>query len=426
VTRALLASLLLAASLSSCSSCSGDSHATDSGLDDGTGTDTDADTDTDSDTGADSDTDSNTDTMPEGFVPDAGPWDWTELPDAGDCGVDGCRQLTFSDSVDALEWDVWDSLLAYDDGDVVHNSVRIVDYSSDRQLVIPSPYYTETTTFVFSPATIYENTVCYSKTANSWDGRHDVICADIEEESQKLVFHLQKVGDEELNPARSIDIYGSRVVSMGGCVTGDLWPLCAFDTTAPGTYEEIAPHFYGSYNSLWADVVVWTTGLSDNGDIRGYDFSTEEFIEITDDEQTQLAPRIHGTRVVYMDLKLGTSGAMGDWNHAAVFMYDLVTHETTQITSGEWIASYPDIHENIIVWADYRNSANPNDKNSFAGVQIWGYNIDTTTEFQITNIADRPKTMPRIWGDKVFVDMAQTTPGKVNAIYMFDLPDGAK
>ena len=130
--------------------------------------------------------------------------------------------------------------------------------------------------------------------------------------------------------------------------------------------------------------------------------------------------RIHGDRVVYQDLKLGTSDSMGDWNHAAIFMYEISTGTTTQITSGAWIAAYPDVHDNIIVWADYRDSVNPNNNTSFAGVQIWGYNIDTSTEFQITNILNRPKTMPRIWGDKVFVDMAKTTGG--NAIYMFDLP----
>ncbi|MCK9460852.1 MAG: hypothetical protein M0R80_14535 [Proteobacteria bacterium] len=224
-----------------------------------------------------------------------------------------------------------------------------------------------------------------------------------------------------------MDIFGDRIVSKGGC--GDVMdstPLCEFNQEAPGSYHEIIPLQYGSYNSLWEDVVVWTTGLIDGGDIRGYDFSTEEFIEITDDPQAQLAPRIHGNRVVYMDLKLGTSGAMGDWNHAAIFMYDLESHETTQITSGEWIASYPDVHENIVIWSDYRDSSNPNHADSFAGVQIWGYNLDTETEFQVTNIPDRVKATSRIWGDKVFLDMAQTTPGMVNAIYMFDLPDGAK
>jgi Tol biopolymer transport system component len=213
---------------------------------------------------------------------------------------------------------------------------------------------------------------------------------------------------------------------MGGCgEVMDSWPLCTFDMETPGTYQEIAPHQYGDYNSMWGDVVVWTTGLADNSDIRGYDFSTGAFIEITDDTTSQLDPRIHGTRVVYMDLKLGTSGPMGDWNHAAIFMHDLATHETTQITSGEWIAAEPDIHENIVVWADSRACANPNDKNDFANVEIWGYNLDTGTEFQITNLPGRPKAMPRIWGDKVFVHMYKTTPGQ-NAIYMFDLPPAAK
>ena len=107
-------------------------------------------------------------------------------------------------------------------------------------------------------------------------------------------------------------------------------------------------------------------------------------------------------------------------------MYNLTSGETTQITSGDWIASFPDIYNNIIIWSDSRDCSNPNDKNSIDNIQIWGYNLDTSTEFQITNIPDRTKATSRIWGDKVFVHMAQTTAGMSDAIYMFDLPAAAK
>lgn len=406
-----------------CSGCTDGHGAADAGTD----TSTDADTDTDVD--SDSDTDTDTDTLPEGFVPDAGPWDWEDLPDAGDCGQEGCRLLTFTDEVDVLEWDVWGDLMVFTDG--VTTETRLVDYSSSRQLLLPNPFPDipvgpSMGSLNFYPATIYEHVICYSRAVTIDPDFSSVICADIEKETQQLVYHRPKIGGDFPNPANYIDVYGTRIVSMGGCgEVMDSWPLCAFDIENPGTYEELAPHQYGSYNSMWGNVVVWTTGLADNGDIRGYDFSTGDFIEITDDARSQLAPKIQGTRVVYMDLKLGTSGPMGDWNHAAVFMYDLETHETTQITSGEWIAAYPDIHENIIVWADYRDSADPNNNTSFAGVQIWGYNLDTETEFQITDIPDRPKQTPRVWGEKVFVHMYKTTPGQ-DAIYMFDLPDGVK
>jgi len=38
------------------------------------------------------------------------------------------------------------------------------------------------------------------------------------------------------------------------------------------------------------------------------------------------------------------------------------------------------------------------------------------------NLTNRPKTMPRIWGDKIFVDMSKNGG---NAIYMFELPEEA-
>ena len=197
--------------------------------------------------------------------------------------------------------------------------------------------------------------------------------------------------------------------------------LCHFPLPAPSTPEVIIPGTYGSHNSIWGDVVVWTLALTNN-DIRGYDFSTQQFIEVTDDDSTehQLAARIQGDRVVYQDLRFGDSDPMGNWNHSAIFMYEISTGTTTQITNGAWIAAYPDVYDNIIIWADYRDSADPNDKNSLSGVEIWGYNIDTTTEFKITNLPGRVKTTPRIWGDKVFVAMYKATSG--DAIYMFDLP----
>lgn len=233
------------------------------------------------------------------------------------------------------------------------------------------------------------------------------------------------VAGEIPKPAGYIDVFGDRIVSSGGC-GADLTasPLCLYDLQTPGTYTEIAPHQYGTFNSVWGDIVVWTTGLAADGDIRGYDFSSGSFVEITDDPPTQLSPRIHGDRVVYMDLQFGSGDPTGTWDHATVFVHDLSTQETTKVTNSAWIASFPDIHDNIVVWSDYRDSVDPNDIESFAGVQIWGYNIDTGAEFQITDIPGRAVKSARIWGSKVFVDMSKATGG--NAIYAFDLPDGAQ
>jgi hypothetical protein len=63
---AITSLLLIACLLSGCSGCTDGHGATDAGTDTSTA---DGDTDTD----ADGDTDTDTDTLPEGFVPDAGP-----------------------------------------------------------------------------------------------------------------------------------------------------------------------------------------------------------------------------------------------------------------------------------------------------------------------------------------------------------------
>jgi beta propeller repeat protein len=403
--------------------CSDDA---DGGMDAGADTDSDADTDTDSDTGSDPGTD--TDTMPEGFVADAGPWVWEDLPDAGDCGAEGCRQLTFTEGVRQLEWDVGDDLLVYNDGETL--AVSVVDYAEKRYLNLPNAFPDigigpSMGSSEYYPATVSGNLVCYSRAVFQDPDFSDAICANLVTETQQLVYHRPKEGADFPNPGEYLDVYGTRIVSMGGCgEVMDSWPLCAFDMDAPGTYQEIAPSYYGYSNQIWGDVAVWASESYDDYDIRGYDFSTGELIEITDDTQAQMNPRIYGTRVVYHDLKLGNSLPAGDWNHAAVFMYDLETKTTTQITSGEWIAADPDIYENIVVWADSRACSNPNDKHDLANVEIWGYNLDTATEFQITDLPGRAKETPRIWGDKVFVHMYKAAGG--DAIYMFDLPDGAK
>ncbi len=400
--------------LMGCSSCSnGSGSSPDAGTDTGTGTSGDTDSDTDSD--IDTDTDTDTDT----FISDAGPWEWTDLPDSGDCGAD-CVQLTYSDEVRVLEWDVWGDFLVFVEQDM--RSV-LIDIENRKQLIIPSihpehPIWPGSATYY---PTLYENRAYYSYKQYVQSPRFsEMIMLDWSAKAQTVVFHYEEQGGQYPDPSKYTDSFGDRIVSMGGCGGYDTNDLCHFPLPPPSTPEVIIPGTYGGHNSIWGDVVVWDTNDMLGDDIRGYDFSTQQFIEITDDAECQMFARIHGDRVVYQDLKLGTSDSMGDWNHAAIFMYEISTGTTTQITSGAWIAAYPDVHDNIIVWADYRDSVNPNNNTSFAGVQIWGYNIDTSTEFQITNILNRPKTMPRIWGDKVFVDMAKTTGG--NAIYMFDLP----
>ncbi|MFO8070654.1 MAG: hypothetical protein R6V85_02155, partial [Polyangia bacterium] len=93
--------------------------------------------------------------------------------------------------------------------------------------------------------------------------------------------------------------------------------------------------------------------------------------------------------------------------------------------SGEWIACYPDVHGENIIWLDYRACDNPNNVNNFSCAEIWGYNLSTEQEFQVTDLPGRAKQTPRVWGDKVYVHMMKEDPSE-DAIYRFDLPPEAR
>jgi beta propeller repeat protein len=124
------------------------------------------------------------------------------------------------------------------------------------------------------------------------------------------------------------------------------------------------------------------------------------------------------TRSIHLDLVvIQTLSA-----HTRQFLKDLSTGETTQITSGETLAANPDIHDDIVVWMDYRACDNPNNKNDHQNIEIWGYDLSTETEFQITDLPGWPKGFPRIWKDKVYVHMFREL-AKGDAIYEFDLPE---
>lgn len=214
------------------------------------------------------------------------------------------------------------------------------------------------------------------------------------------------------------DAYGSRIVAAGGCGSYEHRELCLFDAGSPGEASVVIAEQYGLENSMWGDIVVWQTGT---WDIQAWDFLRGELIRITDDEPDQCGPRIQDGRVVYQDLSLGTSSCFGNWANAAVIVYEMETGARVRLTNGEWIAAIPDVFGDIVIWADYRNCSNPNNKDSFYDVEIWGHDMVSGVDFQITDLPGRAKTTPRIWGDKVYTHMYTTTGG--SAIYMFDVPD---
>jgi beta propeller repeat protein len=72
----------------------------------------------------------------------------------------------------------------------------------------------------------------------------------------------------------------------------------------------------------------------------------------------------------------------------------------TRITNDSAVQNYPKIYNNYIVWEDERNIQNPFESFSEENYDIYGYNLDTDVEFQITEDQSK-QAKPAIWGDIV-------------------------
>jgi beta propeller repeat protein len=215
------------------------------------------------------------------------------------------------------------------------------------------------------------------------------------------------------------DAYDQRLVSEGGydCPSGKCFRQSPWTANAVDVYNCT----FGL--SIWGDRLVCMTQNNPPDDILAYDLTTMQTFPVTDDDDYQIWPRIHEDRVVWQDFRLGSGEPAGSWEHSAIFTKDLSTGDVRQITDGTAIASYPDVHGDRIVWTDYRHCNDPQNVNEFSNVEVYGYNISTQTEFRVTNLPGRAKSLPRIWGERVFVTMMTLDGG--SGIYMFDLPPEA-
>ena len=409
--RGLAALLFLAAGCSG-----GSSGEPDGGTDTGTG-DADGDTDTDADGDADGDTDTDPGVLSCPGETDAGPWEWEDQPAGEDCGT-GCKQTTFADEVEPIQWDVWDDRLAFVDG---NRRLWLVDMVQSRQLEVPAvnpelaPYPPPIKTSFFCPSLYQTRLLHYWYTSFNVPITERQVLMDAAQMNLSVVFD---------GHTSNIDVYGNRYVFFGQCSeSNDEEDICLGNLSSPCSAVSILSDVYGTGSRIWENDLVWVQGDGSQSNIRSYSISLEQFIEITSDDYYQLRPRLHDRRVVYMDLRFGDNNPLGNWNHSAVFLYDLDTQQTTQIAGGDWIACYPDVYGDIVVWQDYRACDDSNNVYNFSCVEIWGYNLATQTEFQVTNLPGRAKQMPRVWGGYVYVDMVK--PGG-DAIYRFDLPEGAR
>jgi len=142
------------------------------------------------------------------------------------------------------------------------------------------------------------------------------------------------------------------------------------------------------------NIVVWRDRRNDTGyigslgsDLYGYNLDTAtEFAIFTGFSNSlidQINPVIYGDIVVWVD-----SGYEGGAEATNITAKNIVTGEVFNVCNASGRQDYPDIYGNTIVWADSRNGSSQ---------EIYGFNIETRTEFLIAQNGYYPK----IYGDVV-------------------------
>ena len=154
----------------------------------------------------------------------------------------------------------------------------------------------------------------------------------------------------------------------------------------------------GSSVNIYDNKIVCYMGPSG---ISVYDLSTRQENVISDLQLYNLA--FSGNRIV------GTN----DWEgrEGVVYMYDLSTAMKTKITAKGSAYGGPDISGNLIVWPDLRNSGHP------SGLDLYMYDLSTSTESRITTSKSVAWSVPSIYGDRIVWEDNRNG----SDIYMFTL-----
>jgi beta propeller repeat protein len=351
---------------------------------------------------------------------DSGLWAWKDLSFEAECDG-GCIRLTDCEEVGEREWDVWEGLLVYRDEEF-HINVVDVEAMTTVELPALNPLYPiGYGVHAFSP-TIYQKTVFYLLSMYETDPpTRMLVRADLETRQQEVIW--QKEGPFSLQDKMptDLDVWGGRLVAAGGAGDSNNYALTSYDAPWPTIPNVLIDESYGGLNSIWDNWVVFWDSRNEAGNITAYDFDVEEFLPVTLDEEYQYAPRIHDGRVVYMDFRLGDSSTFDGWANAMVVMYDIKSGKKLRITNGNWIAAYPDIYGDRVVWMDYRACPSQK-KNKLECVEIWGLDTGTTQRVQLTNLPGRAKTAPRIFGDRLYVKLLDNDLDG-DAIYLFGFQD---
>jgi beta propeller repeat protein len=158
--------------------------------------------------------------------------------------------------------------------------------------------------------------------------------------------------------------------------------------------------------------------------LRIIDLNTKKVIkEIEMPNNYTVVYDISGSKVVWSAFNskedLGKDPSYNETTNTDIFLYDIETDKTTQITTNEAGQIIPKIWGDYIVWQDNRND---NDKNNNPEWDIYLYNI-TTGEEKLISKAPGIHTNPNINDDKVVWEDGRNFNGMKELRWGSNVPD---
>lgn len=145
------------------------------------------------------------------------------------------------------------------------------------------------------------------------------------------------------------DIYANRV--SYDSYSADDTPQIYLDDITNKKARDVSQYGDNMFSHIYGDKVIWSDFYTRLGNIRMYDITTGQQIEVTtgDDKtgyDTGGSTDISGNKIVYLK-----HNDLANMDSGDLYIYDIDTGKSKQLTSGN-TAQTPIISGNVIVWAD--------------------------------------------------------------------------
>ena len=153
---------------------------------------------------------------------------------------------------------------------------------------------------------------------------------------------------------------------------------------------------------VWGQQAVW---YDNSSDIWLTDLKTHKSVNISKHKRQQWQPAIHKNRVVWTDHRDDNSGMGGvECGDTDIYLYDLSSKKLSVVENQHpAMQNNPDAHSDLVVWTDYRNNPNPTPCGStgFSQSDVFVRNLKTSKTQKLA-LDSGLKIYTRVWGNQVY------------------------